>query len=193
MKARNPVIILLLVVPFFLAMTTDEVEHSSHSSDFIGKVINFIVLFGGLTFVLYKPLRKYLGERGEEIDESIHKAEDMKKEAEAELAKVSKRLETLQDEVVKITSEAEKEGLQEKERIISAARQEVERLKNLTSEEISFLTDTAIHELKEYTARLAISEAAERIKKKLTPKIHAGLIDKSIERLDKLNEKSQAE
>jgi len=193
MKARNPVIILLLVVPFFLAMTTDEVEHSSHSSDFIGKVINFIVLFGGLTFVLYKPLRKYLGERGEEIEESIHKAEDMKKEAEAELAKVSKRLETLQDEVVKIASEAEKEGLQEKERIISAARQEVERLKNLTSEEISFLTDTAIHELKEYTARLAISEAAERIKKKLTPKIHAGLIDKSIERLDKLNEKSQAE
>ncbi len=193
MKTKKPVVLfLLLLVPFFLAMTTDEVEHSSHSSDFIGKVINFVVLFGGLTFVLYKPLRKFLGERGEAIRGSIKKARTMKKDAEAELAGASKRMEKLQDEVIKIRSSAEKEGLEEKERIISAARQEVARLKNLTSEEISFLTDTAIQELKEYTVRLAVNQAADRIKERLTPKIHAGLIDRSIERLDKLNEESQA-
>lgn len=193
MKTNKPAIILLLIIPFFLSMTTDEVDHSSHSSDFIGKIINFVLLFGGLTFVLYKPLRKFLGERGEAIRESIHKAKTMKKEAEVELAEASKRLEKLQDEVMQIKSDAEKEGLEEKERIVSAARQEVERLKNLTSEEISFLTDTAIQELKEYTARLAVSQAAERIRERLTPKIHAGLIDRSIERLDKLNEESQAD
>lgn len=192
MKTKKMVVILLMIVPFFLSMTFDEVEHSSHSSDFIGKIINFIVLFGGLTFVLYKPLRKFLGERGETIKESIQKANTKKKEAEAELAEAGKRLEKLEDEVKQIKSDAEKEGLEEKEKIISAARQEVERLKNLTTEEISFLTDTAIQELKEYTLRLAVSQAAERIKERLTHKIHTGLIDRSIERLDRLNEESQA-
>lgn len=193
MKTYRSVLILLLIVPLFLAMTTDEVEHGSHSSDFIGKVINFIVLFGGLTFVLYKPLRKFLGERGDAIKDSIHKARDMKTQANTELAEVSKRLVTIKDEVVKIRSVAEKEGQEEKKQIISAARKEVERLKNLTSEEISFLTKTAVQELTEYTARLAVSQATERIKERLTPKIHAGLIDRSIERLDKINEESQAE
>lgn len=190
MKTNRSVLILLLIVPLFISMTTDEVDHGSHSSDFIGKVINFIVLFGGLTIVLYKPLRKFLGERGEAIKDSIHKARDMKKQAETELTEVNQRLVTIKDEVVKIRTDAEKEGLEEKKRIISAARKEVEKLKNLTSDEISFLTDTAVQELKEYTARLAISQAEERIKARLTPKIHAGLIDRSIERLDKINEES---
>jgi F-type H+-transporting ATPase subunit b len=174
-------------------MTTDEVDHGSHSLDFIAKVINFIVLFGGLTFVLYKPVRKFLGERREAIKDSIHKARDMKKQAETELSEVSQRLVTIKVEVEKIRSDAEKEGLEEKKQIISAARKEVERLKNLTSEEISFLTNTAVKELTEYTAGVAVSQAAERIKERLTPKIHAGLIDRSIERLDKINEESQAE
>jgi len=192
-KTKRPVLIILLILPLFFSMTTDEVDHSSHSSDFIGKVINFIVLFGGLTFVLYKPLRKFLGERGEAIKDSIHQAKDKKKQAETELAEVNQRLITIKDEVVKIRSDAEKEGAEEKKRIISAARKEVERLKDLTSEEISFLTDTAVQELKEYTARLAISQAEERIKGRLTPRIQAGLIDRSIERLDNINEESQTE
>ena len=193
MKTNRSVLIILLILPLFLSMTTDEVDHSSNSSDFIGKVINFIVLFGGLTFVLYKPLSKFLGERGEAIKDSIHQAKDKKKQAETELAEVNQRLVTIKDEVVKIRSDAEKEGVEEKKRIISAARKEVERLKDLTSEEISFLTDTAVQELKEYTARLAISQAEERIKGRLTPRIQAGLIDRSIERLDNINEESQTE
>lgn len=193
MKTNRSVLILLLIVPLFISMTTDEVDHGSHSLDFIAKVINFIVLFGGLTFVLYKPVRKFLGERREAIKDSIHKARDMKKQAETELSEVSQRLVTIKVEVEKIRSDAEKEGLEEKKQIISAARKEVERLKNLTSEEISFLTNTAVKELTEYTAGLAVSQAAERIKERLTPKIHAGLIDRSIERLDKINEESQAE
>jgi len=192
-KTNRSVLILLLIVPLFISMTTDEVDHGSHSLDFIAKVINFIVLFGGLTFVLYKPVRKFLGERREAIKDSIHKARDMKKQAETELSEVSQRLVTIKVEVEKIRSDAEKEGLEEKKQIISAARKEVERLKNLTSEEISFLTNTAVKELTEYTAGLAVSQAAERIKERLTPKIHAGLIDRSIERLDKINEESQAE
>lgn len=193
MKTKKSVLILLLIVPIFISMTTDEVDHGSHSSDFIGKVINFIVLFGGLTFVLYKPLRKFLGERGQAIKDSIHKARDKKKQAETELTEVNQRLVAIKDEVVKIRSDAEKEGQKEKKQIIIAARKEVERLKNLTSEEISFLMNTAVQELTEYTTRLAVSQAEERIKERLTPKVHAGLIDRSIERLDKINEKSQAE
>jgi F0F1-type ATP synthase membrane subunit b/b' len=52
------------------------------------------------------------------------------------------------------------------------------------------LSRSGIKELKEYAVSLAAEQAMARIQKKITDQIHADLIDKSIERLEKLHEKA---
>jgi F0F1-type ATP synthase membrane subunit b/b' len=51
------------------------------------------------------------------------------------------------------------------------------------------LSRAGVKKLKEYAVSLAAEQALARIQKKITEKDHSELIDKSIERLEKLHEK----
>jgi F-type H+-transporting ATPase subunit b len=171
-------------------MVSADEEHSSSFRDFIGKTINFIILFGGLAYFLYKPIRNFLQKRSQEIEQRLKEAEDAQKEAELKLKEAKARLATLEDEIEKLKKEAEIEGRKEKERIIQLAQQEAERIKYFAKQEIEMLMRSGIKDLKEYTAGLAAALAEERIRKKMSPGDQSFFIDKSIEKLDELYEKS---
>ncbi len=188
MVRRKQIFLVLLLVPFFIFMASEE-EHSSNFMGFLGKLINFLVLIGALFYFLSKPIRNLLEKRATEIRQSMREAEDSRKEAEARLKEIRKRLSGLKDEIVKIKRETEVEGQKEKERIRELARSEAERLKLFTRQEIEMYTNACIKELREYTAELATQLAQERIRKKLTPETQSLLLDTSIARLEKLYEK----
>ena len=162
-------------------MVSADEEHSSNFRDFIGKTVNFIVLFGGLAYFLYKPIRNFLQKRSQEIEQGLKEAGDAQREAELKLREAKARLATLEDEVEKLKKEAEIEGQKERERIKYFAKQEIEMLMR-----------AGIQDLKQYTAELASALAEERIKKKMSPEDQSFLIDKSIEKLDELYEKSNS-
>jgi F-type H+-transporting ATPase subunit b len=160
--------------------------------DFIGKVINFIVLFGGLFLILRKPVKNYLNERSQNVDLSIKEAVETKEQSEKKLKSVLGRLNELSDEVKKIKDEAEIEGNKQKESIIKSARQEAKRLKDLTGQEIDSLYSLGLKEIRAYAAEKAIEAASKRIKQRMTSKLQSDMIDKSIKRLDKLYENSDS-
>ncbi|UCC38841.1 MAG: F0F1 ATP synthase subunit B [Candidatus Aminicenantes bacterium] len=191
MVRRKQIILVLLLVPFFIFMVSDE-EHSSGFKDFLGKTINFFVLIGALIYFLSKPLRSLLEKRATEIEHSMKEAEDSRSEAEERLRVVRERLSGLEEEAAQIKREAEIEGQKEKERIQELARSEAERLKLFARQEIEVYTNASIKELREHTAELATKLAQERIRKKLTPENQSLLLDKSIERFEKLYEKSDS-
>ena len=189
---RRKIFLILLVLPFFISMVSADEEHSSNFRDFIGKTINFIVLFGGLTYLLYKPIRNFLQKRSQEIEQGLKNAEDAQKEAELKLQEAKARLATLENEIEKLKKEAEIEGRKEKEKVIQLAQQEAERIKYFAKQEIEMLMRTGIQDLKEYTAGLASALAEEKIRKKMSPEDQSFFIDKSIEKLDELYEKSNS-
>ena len=169
------------------AEDTHEGEHETHGdSGFLAKLVNFLVLFGGLTFILRKPISKMLGQRTEDIRTSMAEAEESNKSAQKKLLQGQKRLDDMAVEVERINAEAEGAGHREKEEIIAAANLEVERLKKLAAQEIALLSQVGIKELKTHAADLATSLARESILKKIKPTDQASLIDKSIDRLDSL-------
>lgn len=189
---KNPtikILLILLLLPFFISMVSADEEHSSNFRDFIGKTINFIILFGGLAYFLFKPIRNFLQKRSEDIKQGLKDAEDAKREAELKLREAKARLATLEDEIEKLKKDAEIEGHKEKERIIQLAQQEAERIKYFAKQEIEMLMRAGIQDLKQYTAELASALAEERIKKKMSREDQSFLIDKSIEKLDELYEK----
>lgn len=186
---RNMIFFLFMLVLF---QTAQAEEEYSSSLEFLGKALNFIVLFGGLAYILYRPLRNFLQARAQKIELTLKESKNSWKEAERKLGQVRKRLSRIEEEIAQIREEGRVDGQKEKERIIERTLREAERLKRYAQEEIEMLTRAGVRELKEHAAELATSFARERIKRKMTPETAFELIDKSIEKIESLYEKSDS-
>ena len=161
----------------------------SATVDFLSKVANALVLFGGLTLVMRKPVKAMLAKRTVDVGESLRRAQTGRAEAEA-ASEVSKaKLAGLEGEVRALKTEAEAESKRETERISRAAAAEAERLKKFTRQELDEQVRRSVGELKAYAAARATQIARERIRRRLTPEAQSALIDNSIDRLSKLHEK----
>jgi F-type H+-transporting ATPase subunit b len=189
---KKTLLILLFTFPLFLCMSPENSAHSSNSMDFVGKLVNFTVLFGGLFLILRKPIRNYLEQRIKKEDLSIKEAVETRNESEEKLNSALSRLDKLSERVRSIKNEAEQDGKIQKEKILESARQEADRLKDLSKQEIESIYASVMKELRAYAAEVTIEEATKRIKQRMTPKLQSAIIDKSIERLDKLNENSDS-
>jgi F-type H+-transporting ATPase subunit b len=190
MPARKHAVLLLVFVPLLLGAASAEESHRSPLIDDLGKTVNFILLFGGLGFLLAKPLRAFLEARASGLKAAMEESETSRIEAEARLASARGRLERLGQELEKIKREGELEGRREKERILEQARREAEKLAAFAGQEIRRQGEQATRELRAHAAGLAVSLARARIEDRLTPDVHSRLIDESIRDIGRLHEKS---
>lgn len=194
MRENKKILVILLLLPLLVFISSAEKDQASKNVlDFLGKTINFLVLFGGLAYLLFKPIQNFLGKRAENIRRSLQEAEDSRRKAENKLGEARTRLAGLERELEKIRERAESEGQGLREKIVQLAGQEAERIKSFARQEIEMLSQAETQHLKEYTAELAAALAAEMVKKKLSPKDQSQLIDKSIERLARLYEESDSD
>ena len=186
MNMKSKVLIIFLLLPFFLFFSTNTEEESRTSPlvGYLGKVLNFLVLFGGLGFLLRKPLKSFLDKRGQDIDTTIKEAKKEQEETKKKYKHSLDRLQRLKEELEEIRRSAEEEGMKRKEAIIKTAEKEAERIKDYSRQEIEMFTQTKIRELKAYTAKLATELAKTNIKAKMTPERQALLIDLSIDKLE---------
>ena len=188
MSHRKAARAVLLLVPFLLAMSAEGGPQASGSGGMLGKVINFVILFGGVTFALYKPARNFLVQRTRDIQASLDEARDGRLRAEAKLEEARAKLAALEGDVARLRAQAEAEGRAETERIRALAEKEARRIQAFTQQEVDLQLKAGIQELKEYTAGLAASLAEDRMKRRLTSDDQSGLIDKSIADLTELHE-----
>jgi F-type H+-transporting ATPase subunit b len=189
MRHPRRALLILLVVPLFLFMSAEEGHGVSGAADFAGKVVNFLILFGGLALVLAKPVREMLGKRGADIREDLAAAEGRRGEAEKKSAETATRLGGLDVEIRRLKEEADAEIRRAGERIALAAGAEAEKIKKYTEQEIEERLRGGILELKSYVAEAATALARERIRKSLTAEDQTVLIDKSIAKLTRPHEK----
>jgi len=161
----------------------------SPTLDFLGKVVNFVILFGGLTFVAWKPVKAMFAKRTKDVGDSIFLAMTGRSEAEAMASESRAKLAGLGVEVERLKAQAKEEGRKEAVRIAQAAVAEAERLKKLTRQELEEQARRGLAELKAYAAARATALARERIRARLTPATQSALIDRSIDRLSKINER----
>jgi F-type H+-transporting ATPase subunit b len=193
MTRKIPLVLLFVVIPFLLFMSVEEEHHDSNSMAFIAKMVNFLVLFGGLVYLLRKPIKQFLEDRAAQIDTTIRNAEESRHGAEFDLEKTEKRVVELSHEIEELKAKALLGGESEKERILRAAKEEGARMKEAARQEIELISRAGIKGLKEFAVNLAAAEALERIQKRLTPEKHTRLIDDSIERLEILYEESSSD
>jgi F-type H+-transporting ATPase subunit b len=184
---RSGLFILIMLLAFSW-LGAAEAEPGFSLTVFLGQVVNFVVLFGGLAYLLYKPLLKFLQHKSDQVAENLRLSEERRIDSLQRLEKSRERLCQLDKEIDRMKIEAETEATRERERITLEARNEAERLKKLAKEEIDSMVKSSQRELKVYTLDLSISLAEKRIEEKLGPELHRKIIYKAIDKLGTLDE-----
>jgi F-type H+-transporting ATPase subunit b len=179
-----------LGLPFLAFLSEEGPAHGSAGSGMLGKVVNFVILFGALIYFLWKPAKQALAKRTDDIRSSLESAREARLAAEAKLGEARGRLAALDAELSRIKTLAEKEASVERDRLRSAAEAETARIRTLAGQDIEARFKAGVRELKIFAAELAAGLAEARLKARMTDDLHGELIDRSIERLGRLHEES---
>jgi len=147
----------------------------------IAQIVNFIILFGLLYLVAYKPIMRMFDERSRKIKESMEQTEFIKEQAARAEEEFEKRIEAAAKEGQEVVARAAKTGEELRQKAQQQATQEGEALVNRARTEIQRERDEAIDELRKEFADLTILAAEKVIDRSLDKKAHRQIIDKVLE------------
>ena len=152
-----------------------------------GEAVAAIVIFLLLLVVLgkwaWKPIVKQLQMREESISGQIQEAQRRQKEAQELLDQYKAQLAAAQKEVEELLSQGRREAAQAREQIVAAAQEEGKKAIDRAGEDIEQAKRTALRELYETTATLAVDVAGKIIRKTLQPQDHRDLVEQSLQEI----------
>jgi len=173
--------IFILLSVSVLASSDEHGDHPFDWSGFWGWVINSTILFGGLIFLLRKPLVKLLSQKSLDIKNDILNREKELAVTSKEFKKIKNRLDGIEKEVQEMKQIAEKSGNEEKTRIEELGKKESEKILSLTETEINTRVESSINKLKAKIAELTIDHFKKDVGSLLDENTHRRIIDKNIE------------
>jgi len=147
----------------------------------LAQIVNFVILFGLLYLVAYKPMMRMLDGRSGKIKESMEQTEYIKEQAVRAEGEAEKRINAASKEGEEVIARAVRSGEELRQQTQEEARQEAESLVTKARVEIQRERDDAIDELRREFADLAILAAGKVIDRSLDKKAHRQLIDKVLE------------
>ena len=147
----------------------------------VAQIVNFLILFGILYLVAYKPIMRMLDERSRRIKESMEQAESIKEQSARAEEEVKKQLGEVSREGQERIARAVRAGEEVKQKAQAEARQEAEALIARARSEIQRERDEAIGEVRREFADLTILAAGKVIDRSLDKEEHRQLIDKVLE------------
>jgi F-type H+-transporting ATPase subunit b len=163
--------------PDHAARGQDGVHHESVWG-LVARVANFVILFGGLAYLLRSPIGSYLASRQDQIRVDLVTAQRTRAEAAAQLEAIGARMQQLPGELAALRRRGGEEIAAEEARIRDMAQADRERLLELTRREIDMQLRAARRELTEHAADLAIGIARARFTREATAADQMRLIDR---------------
>jgi F-type H+-transporting ATPase subunit b len=145
-------------------------------------LINFLLLLGLLTLVLYKPVTKMLDERAAKIKEGLEQAERARAESVRSEGEVKAQIEAGRKEGQAIVAQATQAGERVKEEARAGAKQEAEALIAKARAEIDREREEGFNQLRKEFVDLAMLAAEKVINQSLDKKAHQRLIEETLEK-----------
>lgn len=143
----------------------------------LSQIVNFLILFVLLYFLLWKRILKMLEERKQRIAQGLADAEQARKDRERAEAEYQQRIEQAEQEREKILAKATGEGEQAREQILAGARTEADRIVAEARAELERDRQEMLVELRGQVASLAIAVSNKIIGETLDEQRQRGLID----------------
>ncbi|MCG8584231.1 MAG: F0F1 ATP synthase subunit B [Pirellulales bacterium] len=143
------------------------------------------VVFVLLVLVLWKfawgPICEALDRRETHISDQIAGVERANEEAKRNLADYEKKLAEASNEVREMIEEARRDADHTRQEIVADAKREAEAERDRALRDIETAKGSALKELAENSANLAVDLAGKIIEEKLKPEDHSALIRKAVD------------
>jgi F-type H+-transporting ATPase subunit b len=144
-----------------------ETEGEGPKHEAIYKWINFVILVGGLAYLLRKPLAAFFAERSASIRKSLEEGRKALEASEAKLRAVEEKVQHFEEEMAAFKTAAGREMEVERERLRQATAQETEKMLESVRAQVETATRQARVELKLYAAEQAVELAEKMIGERL--------------------------
>lgn len=176
----------LMVAGTVAAQAIEAEEHQGFgiNTNFLeANLINLAILVGLLFFYGRKVLTNLLNDRRDKIAEVLLEAEARNKQAADALVVEQQKLADSKTQAEKIRSEALKRSESLKVEIALKAEQDVLRLQESATKDLSLEIERAMADLKKRVAALAIAQVETRLKGELNGEAQQQLINRGLARL----------
>lgn len=160
-----------------------EKEAKSESRELVYKVINFLLLVGGLAYLLRKPVPAFFAERSASIRKSLDEGRKALESSQAQLRAVEAKLARLEEEIRAFRDAASREMDAERERLRRATAEEAERTLEASRGQVEASMRAGILELKRYTSGEALRLAEGLILRRLDDASRRRLVNRFVEQL----------
>ena len=148
---------------------------------FIAQVVNFLILFGLLYLVAYKPVLKMLDERSNKVKSSLEQAEVIRAQAEKAQEDFKLQIVEASKQGQLVIERASKTGDEIREKAKAEAQAEADALIVRAKAEIRRERDGVIDELRKEFADLTILAASKVIGKSIDKTVHREMINQVLE------------
>ncbi len=119
------------------------------------QVFNFLVIFGVITFLVYKPLAKSVAERRKKIQEGLDKEEEASRRLVEINTLESKTLKKAEDQAVDLIAKAERRAKEQEAKILKEADEREQEMKKKSLEAIAEAKERSMKEAESELASLA--------------------------------------
>ncbi|OQC11846.1 MAG: ATP synthase subunit b [Firmicutes bacterium ADurb.Bin080] len=143
-------------------------------------LLNFLLLLGGVTFLVYKPVKKFIEKRQNEIIQQYKNNERAKAEAEKLHSEYLEKLAKAESEIMIQRSEAERANHIIKENAVSEASQKAEEIISRAEIESQEIKRETISGIKNKVADVAVTIAEALLEREISSEENEQIIDKCI-------------
>jgi F-type H+-transporting ATPase subunit b len=148
------------------------------------KWINFAIVAALLIWLFAKKLPGWFRGNADKINAAIAKATAARQEAERQVREAEAKLANLKQEIAALQTTAQREVVEEAERIRALAQSDAKKVGVAAQAEIEAAERAARLELKALAASLAVDGAESMLAKQLTPAAQESLVDNFVKSLE---------
>lgn len=149
---------------------------------------NLLILYLFLRKILFKPVKKMIDSRQQEIDNMYSDAEESKTQAEDMKLEYEEKLSHAKEESEEILKNAQRRAQLKGEQILEEARAEAQRTLDRASEQVELEKKRILNEVKNEVSGMAIDIAAAVIERDISKDEHRELIDSFIDSMGERND-----
>jgi F-type H+-transporting ATPase subunit b len=157
--------------------------HGGFTSTDWFRVMNFVVLFAVLFFLLRKPIPRALNSRIQGIQDQLNDLEAKKADAEKQLAEYNQKLGTLEKEAERIMADYIRQGHEAKARILKEAEAAAEKVQAQAGRNIAHEFEQAKARLQTEIFEKSLAHAEGLLKRSITAKDQSRLVEEYLEKV----------
>jgi len=145
--------------------------------------LNIFILFFGLSYLLFNPVRDVLEKRKQKIAGELADAAESKKSAEAMKEEYESKLKEVSKEADAILEEARRKGKAREAEIIEEARKEAARIVERGNREVELEKKKALDDMKQELVSIASLMAGKVVTARIDTTVQDALIEETLKEM----------